>query len=70
MRPCRRSRSGSTDSPRKAADRSETERSLYHHSPLQLLQEMTELDIKPLPSIIEQCSAAEDGRLLRELRQD
>ncbi|MDW4528126.1 hypothetical protein R3398_17305 [Rossellomorea marisflavi] len=46
---------------RKAAGRSETERSFYHDSPLQQQEEETELNIKPHPSFIEKCSAAEDG---------
>ncbi|MEW4221463.1 hypothetical protein [Rossellomorea marisflavi] len=41
---------------RKAAGRSETERSFYHDSPLQQQEEETELNIKPHPSFIEQCS--------------
>ncbi|MFW0782071.1 hypothetical protein ACM6N5_17555 [Rossellomorea marisflavi] len=65
MGPVQRSRSGSTDSPRKAAGRSETERSLYHHSPLQH-EEIDMCGYSKHPSIIEQCSAAKDGRLLRE----
>ncbi len=58
LRPCRRSRSGSTDSPRKAAVRSETERYYYDHSPLQQQEKETELNINP--SITEECSAAKD----------
>ena len=58
-------REGSSTDPRKATTRSETERSNSHDTPIKKRREGHTSLICPPQSTIQQCSAAEGGRLLR-----